>query len=134
MAKRKFKAMKESALGRFFPCVLVSIALVLLSTLVMAALAAISENPTGKIGIYSLVALILSAILSGIISARISGAEGIKYPLLSALCVVLIMLLFSVVIEGAPSASSLMNYGTFVAVSAFSGFLGRKREKRRARR
>lgn len=121
-------------LGRFLPCVLITLGILVISTLIMAALAGISENPSGKIGIYSLIALLVCAVASGFISARISGGEGIKYPALVAFCTALIMLLLSVIMGSTPSGASFMNYACFILASVFSGFLGRKREKRRKRR
>lgn len=116
------------------PCVLISLAVTLISTLVMAALAGVSENPSAILGTYSLVALILSAAVSGFTTAKISGSEGIKYPLLTAFTTVLIMLLITVIMGIKPSGSSFMNYGCFILVSVFVGLLARKRERRRKRR
>ena len=134
MAHRRFKGLKPGALGRFIPCVLISLGVTLLSTLIMAALAASSENPSAKIGLYSLVALLLSAAVSGFISARISPDTGIKYPFLTSLATVLIMLLLSVIMGSSPSGASFMNYGCFMLVCVFVGLVSRKRDKRRKRR
>lgn len=134
MAKRRFKALRGGAVGRLLSCVLISLGLVLVSTLIMAALAGISENPSEKIDVYSLAALLISALVSGFVSAKISECEGIKIPLLASFATVLIMLLISVIMGVSPSGASFMNYGCFILVSVFSGFLARKRERRRKRR
>jgi len=119
----------------FLPCLGLSALLIPVSALVATAFASASDDPTGKAGLYSLLALLLSAAVSGFTVSRLSGEGGVKLAALCALAIVLIMLLISIIATGKiPSVGALMNYGCYLGVAALSALVGRKREKRHRRR
>ncbi|MBQ8528881.1 MAG: hypothetical protein IJ459_04005 [Clostridia bacterium] len=119
----------------FLPCLGLSLLSVPVFTLIGAALASASEDPTAKVGLYSLLSLLLAAAVGGFIVSRLSGEGGIKIALLCALAVVMVMLLISVIVTGgAPSVSALMNYGCYLGVYALAAILGKRRGGKRRRR
>ena len=119
----------------FIPCLGLSLLLVPAFALIGAALASASNDPTAKVGLYSLLSLLLAAAVCGFIVSRLSAESGIKIALLCALAVVMIMLLISVIVTGgAPSASALLNYGCYLGVYALTAILGKRRGGKRRRR
>lgn len=124
--KRFFKGKK--GFGVFLPCTLAAIALILLFSFIGAIAASSSGDTSATIPIYSLLALVLAAAISGFITSRIKGEGGIKTAALSALTIVLLMMLIAIIVSGTvPTLSALMNYCCYMAVAVFSAFLGRKR-------
>ena len=116
----------------FLICFGFSLAMILICSLIMALVANSSEDPTGKIGIYSLVSMTVSAIAGGIFSSRMRGDGGVLYALLVSLAIVLVMLLIAVITcSGKVSGSAFMNYGCFLATSTLAAIFGKKRNVRR---
>ncbi len=106
-----------------------------LCALVMALIAYSSENPTKSVPLFSLVALIASAAVSGITVSRIKGEGGVKFTALVSLALMLLLLLIAIISgKGSVPPSAFMNYACYMGVAVISAFLGRKREKRRKRR
>ena len=127
---------KRSAGGEvartFLVCFAISVLIILLFSLISAVIVGSLDDPTESVGIFSLATMLLSAALSGVMSARIKGEGGLKFATLVALAVVLIMLLINVIISaGKVSGGSFMNYGCYLGVASLSAFLGRKRNTHR---
>ena len=92
-------------------------------------------NSSAKINLYSLIALIIAAMLSGAALSRLKGEGGALYTFLSSLAVTVIMLAAGLIISrGSISAGSFMNYGCYIGVSALSGYLFRKKNSRQRRK
>ena len=117
--------------------VLISILSLTICALLCAAILVTRDDPTGGVGIYSLVALLCSAVLSGAIVPRFTG--GVPKSILCALCTALIMLLTGLILGGAPSLGAFMNYGCYTGVFALSALLfqiwrSRKHHRKHRRR
>lgn len=116
----------------FLICFAISVSLIILLSLISAAIVGSLDDPTESVGIFSLGSMLVSAAISGILSTRIKGEGGLRFATLVALSVVLIMLLINVIISsGRVSGGAFMNYGCYLGVAALSAFLGRKRERHR---
>ena len=114
---------------------LISVIMLPLFSLLAAFIAYSGEDPTGVIGTYSLIALLLSAAVSGFITSKMKGEGGWRTVLLTALTVVLIMLIAAVIITGGtPEISALMNYLCYIGISVLSGYLALPRKKHRRRK
>ena len=113
----------------------VAISAIILWAMIMAIIAYFGKNPSETVGVFSLIALILSAFTTGLIITRLSCDDGIKFTLLASLALILILLLITVIAEkGNVPASAFLNYGCFIGISVFSAFIGRKKDKKRRRR
>jgi peptidoglycan/LPS O-acetylase OafA/YrhL len=107
----------------------------LVCSLIAAAIAYSDSDPTGKIGIYSLAALIISAAIGGSVTSRLTGDGGVRYAALTSLTVVMVMLLCAVITGGgSPKLSALMNYLCYLGVSVGAAHLARPRKRRHKRR
>lgn len=113
----------------------ISFLIILLLSLLSALIAGSLDDPSRAVGLFSLGSLLVSAAASGVISSRIKGEGGLKFAILVALAVVLIMLLINVIVcSGKVSGGSFMNYGCYMGVATLSAFLGRKRERHKRHR
>lgn len=135
MLKMKKYIKADGSATKFLICFGFSSATILASSLIMALIAGASEDPTGKVGIYSLVAMLVSAVLGGIFSSRMRGEGGVLYALLVALAIVLVMLLIAVIVgSGKVSGGAFMNYGCYLGTSTLAAVLGKKRVTHRVHR
>lgn len=106
----------------------VIILLSLISSLVMLSI----DNPTGNLGIFSLCIMLLSALIGGFITAKITDEGNLRFCVLTALGVLLTMLLANVIISsGKVTAGAFMNYGCYFGVFMLSSFFALKAPKRR---
>jgi len=129
------KYIKSDGAIKFLICFGFSAAMIILCSFIMALIASASGDPTRMVGIYSLVAMIVSAALGGIFSGRMRGDGGTVYALLVALAVVIIMLLIALIVRGGKvGGSAFMNYGCYLGVSTLAAILGKKRKIHRAHR
>ena len=134
MTKHKRLSVKRIGLSGFLPCLIVSVVILIALVALAALVAAMGSYRASQLGIFSFAALILSAGLSGGISARICGNEGrLRITLLCPFTVVLIMLLISVISGASPSLSMLMNYLCYTGIFLLSAML-LKPGKRRGRK
>ncbi len=133
-----YKGKKQTHIGARGRLFLIGLALslgtVLAASLVMSAVAYSSDDPTGKIGIYSLIALVASAAVSGFSVSRLCQSGGAGMTALVSLATVLILMLSGVIIGGKLGLSSVMNYLCYFGVAMLASLLGKKRERRRRRR
>lgn len=126
---------KSGGAKAFLFGMLISVVSFFVFSALAAILASSADNPTGSVGIYSLLALTLSAAVSGALISRMGGQGGMRFSLICSLCTVLLMALYAIITTGgAPKSAALMNYICYIGVSALFSFLGRKREGHRARR
>lgn len=120
---------------RFIISFCISFLIILLLSLLSALIAVSLDDPSKVTGLFSLGSLLISAAVSGVLSSRIKGDGGVKFAILVALAVVLIMLLVNVIVcSGKVSGGSFMNYGCYMGVAALSAFLGRKRDRHKRHR
>ena len=129
------KYIKNDGAVKFLICLAFSAAMIILSSFIMALVASASSDPTGMVGIYSLVAMVVSAVFGGIFSGRMRGEGGVVYALLVSLAVVLIMLLVALIVCGGKiGGGAFMNYGCYLGASALAAIPGKKRKVHRAHR
>ena len=132
----KAKATIKDGLAKcFIICFAISGLLIILFSLFSAFIVGALDDPTKSIGLFSLAAMILSAIVSGIICARIRAEGEIRFSCLVGLAVVLAMLLINVIIsKGKVSLGAFMNYGCYLGAFTLSALLGRRRVNHRHHR
>jgi putative membrane protein (TIGR04086 family) len=116
----------------FLICFAISVILIILFSLLSALILGGLDDPTKNIGLFSLGAMMLSAIVSGVICARIKGESGMRFACLVGLAVVLTMLMINVIVcKGRVSLGAFMNYGCYLAAFILAAFLGKKRNGHR---
>ena len=122
----------------FILCFAISILLILLFSLLSALILDNLNDPTKNLGLFSLGAMILSALMSGAICSRIKSEGGLRFASLVGLAVLLLMLLISVILsKGKVSLAAFMNYGCYFgcyALLSYFGGKGGRSKKRRKRR
>ena len=133
MYKGKKQTKTDGRGGLFLMSLGISLGILLAASLIMSAVAYSSADPTGKIGIYSLVSLIVSAALAGFIASRLSDSVGLST--LTALATVLILILVGAVISGGKlGLGALMNYLCYFGVATLFSLFAKKRVRRHKRR
>ncbi|MBQ7363437.1 MAG: TIGR04086 family membrane protein [Clostridia bacterium] len=118
------------------------VAFMLLGTLASALLTAVltfifsfisysTKNPDSTVGIFSIIALILTAAVTGFTVSRLKGEGGVLIATLSSLLFTLILLLIGLIAGGGSlPLGCIINYLCFIAVSALAAVLGRRRGRR----
>lgn len=98
----------------------------------LAALLAIrADSPMDSSSLYSLLGTAISAALGGFILCKAKGDGGVKHSSLCALCAVLVLLVFGIIVGGGlPEMSAIINYLSFVGSAFVFAFIGRKKERR----
>ncbi len=135
MNKGRKAAFTKTNGGFFLVSLALSVVLLLAVSLASAAIAYSSDDPTGKIGIYSLVSLIISAAACGFGVSRFKGEGGIAMAALVALSISLLMMTLGAILGGGRlGGSAVMNYLCYFGVAVIFSVLGKKREKRHRRR
>lgn len=134
MLKTK-RSTERGIFGYFALCFGVSILIFILLSIICAAILLSLDDPTAFIGVSSLVVLILSALISGIVSVFLWRDATIGRSALTATLCVLIMLLINVIISsGKISLGAIMNYvcyiGSYLLGALITKHLGGRRRHR----
>ena len=126
------KYLKSDGTMKFLICLGFSIGALVFLSLIMTIIAGFTKNPGAITGIFALVSVIISAVAGGIFTAKMKSDEGLLYPMLVALSLVLTMLLIAVIVcGGRVSGGAFMNYGCYLGVYVLSAFLGKHKPARR---
>ena len=116
---------------RFLICLAISVISILTTALIAALIVSRLDDPTSKLGLYSLLAMLVAAGLSGMITVKTGGDGDLRFSVLVSLAVVLLMLLINVIFcKGRVSGGAFMNYGCYFGVASLCAFIGRKKNKR----
>ena len=93
-----------------------------------------AENPLVSIKLTSLVVLLLSGAISGIVTAKHKGDLNFGLSILISVSVVLLMLAISLIsAKGNVGGNVFMNYVCYFMIFIFFSFISRKRSVRRHR-
>lgn len=131
----KVKKSDRGGMKSFFFGVCFSIAVIFLLSFIFALVASFSNNPTAKVGGYSLFSLILSAFISGIYISKSRGESGVRASFLTALTVALIVAIGGIIGSGGMPLSLVMNCISYLGVCMLSALLlGKKKRKHHKRR
>ena len=131
----KIKKRGGNALGALALCVGISLLCVGVISLIFALAANLSADPTGKIGIFSLIALLISAFLAGFVNAAMNRERGSGFFALIALAAVAVMMIACLIMTGGKiGAGAFMNYGCYLGVYMLSALLAKKSKSKRHRR
>ncbi len=115
----------------FIICLALSCLIIIVLSLISAAVLSRMGNPTKYIGIFSLISMLISAMIGGICSSRLRGEGEVRFASLVALAVVLIMLLINVIATaGRVSVGAFMNYGCYLGVYILAATVGKRRGHR----
>ena len=128
-----FKGKRFSLRGNwavmFLICLAISALAILLISLCFALVANMSQDPTGNLGIFSLISLILGGAVGGFSSAKIKKESAVLFSTLVALAISIVMLIICIILNGKVSGAALMNYACYMGVATLSSLFG-AREKR----
>ncbi len=128
MLKSKFHLSGKCKVASFLSPVFISVASIVIFSSVFAFIAILTPNPTAKIGIFSLLTLIISSVVSGAAISRKNRSSGVKRAFLTSIFVVIFLLLASVIFSGGKvSVGSYMNCLCYVGCSLFSAYIFKKR-------
>lgn len=127
------------SVGRcFIICLGFSMVTILVLTMILAWISISTDDPTGKIGIFSLIALIIAATISGLFASWQNPTDGVGFSVISGLGMTLIMLLCGIIASaGKLSGGAFMNYGCYLGTYALLSYIGMRakdKRKRKARR
>ncbi|MBR5143819.1 MAG: hypothetical protein IKW53_02100 [Clostridia bacterium] len=123
------KSLFSTVAQSFLICFALSIITIILFSIIAALVVNRLNDPIGSVGIFSLFAMILSAITSGVCCIRLKSDGGLRFCTLVALAVVLTMLLINVILShGKVSLGSFMNYGCYMGLYILSSYIGTKRK------
>ncbi len=123
----KIKKRRGKGVGVSFAlCLGISVLCVGALSLIFAGAANLSSNPTDKIGIFSLAALLISAGVSGFICSGMNKERGGAFSVLVALAAVAIMMIVCLICRGGKiGASAFMNYGCYFGAFVLSALLAK---------
>ena len=117
MLKKRKANTKLGVAGVFLLCLMASAISILIFSLLTSLIANSLNDPTKYIGIFSLIAMLLSSAAAGITCSHIYKEGGMLIPSLTSLSMVLIMLLINVILSGGKvSAGAFMNYACYFGV------------------
>lgn len=112
----------------FIICLALSCLIIVLTSLISAAILSGMKDPTKYLNLLSLISMLISALISGICCARIAKEGELRFASLVALAVVLIMLLINVIAtSGRVSGGAFMNYGCYLGVYILAAAVGKRR-------
>ena len=135
MYKGKRFLVKDNWAVVFLICLAMSAMVIILLSLMFALVSNMSNDPTGNLGIFSLLTVLLAAAASGFATAKIKKENAIGFSALVSLATVLIMLLSCVIMNGKVSGSAFMNYICYIGVATLFSLLGaREKSHKRHRR
>ena len=98
-----------------------SVAALILCSMLSAAILITRDNPTGEVGIYALLTLIASAVISGALVPKFT--DGIPRGLICASSTAAIILVSGIIAGGGLSFASLMNCLCYISLFALTGAL-----------
>ena len=135
MYKGKTKVKEPSRARLFLIGLGISLGTLFGVSLIMSAIAYSSPDPTGKIGIFSLVSLIISSLIAGLLHRRLYRGRGMGMGALTALATTLIMLIFGAIISGGHlGLSAVMNYLSYLGIGLLSALIPHREGGKRKRR
>ena len=136
MQKQRGYVKINNGAEKFLKSLVVSIMAVVLFSALMAFIASMTSNPTGMVGIFSLVAMLASAAVGGVFVGKANGDASMLKAMLVPLAVVGVMLITAVIIcSGRIGGGAFMNYGCYVGVFFLGTLIGKhKPRKTRHRR
>lgn len=135
MYKGKNKVKEPSRARLFLIGLGISLGTLFGVSLIMSAIAYSSPDPTGKIGIFSLVSLIISSLIAGLLHRRLYRGRGMGMGALTALATTLIMLIFGAIISGGHlGLSAVMNYLSYLGIGLLSALIPHREGGKRKRR
>jgi len=123
----------RSALGTLVSGVLISLLLLLTLSFVAALVSYATENSTATVGTFSLAVLLVSALISGFISAKRSGGFGSAVLTITA-SMLLIAVAGLIAGGGKISLSGIMNYICYLGVGAVGAFIAKRKASNTKRR
>lgn len=130
MGKRFYKKGDLGTLSRLAIGALICASCILLFAAVFGAIAISLEDTTAKIPLFSMLALILSAVASGIAVSRSVGGGKIVFSMLTALFTSLVFILIGIIAGGGSvSGAVFLNFLIFIGVFTLAAYLFRKRER-----
>jgi putative membrane protein (TIGR04086 family) len=131
MARHKHKE-KASGLTVLLIGTLAEGATLVLMSLLFSFFSYSMSDPLAITGLCSILSLVITAAVGGVVISRVKGDGGMAISVLSALLLCLILLLIGLIITGGElPLGCIISYLCYIAIAALSGFLGRKRNRRR---
>lgn len=135
MLKVKHIIKGKSFRWSFLICLIFSLAIIPLSSLLAAFAVNMTDDPTANIALSSLMAMIISAIVSGIFTSLYKKDCSVGYAASVALCSTVIIMIIGIIINrGRLSASAFMNYGCYLGITCISAYLIKQKNRRKRRK
>ena len=120
---------KKSVYSMLLGGIIISVATLLLVSLICAMITYLTSDPLSVLGTMTLVSILLSAAISGIIQTRMFGTEGVKIATLTSLFIALVMMLIGLISNhGTLPTSGVMNYICYLLTAIFFSVVGRRHE------
>lgn len=114
--------------------ILISVALYLLFSAIMAAVIGTLENPLGSLGIASMLSFFPTAFISGFLISKLTGEGGTLIAVASSFIFILALFLCCTVLtHGKIPFTLVVSYIAYEILAFIGGILGKKRSKHRHR-
>lgn len=134
MKRHRTAKIKKTPFAAFVLGLCFSFLSLLTVSLISSVILINTKNPTGSIGISSLISLLAAALLSGFMISRRNGEDGIKTSLFSSLAFVVILFSVSLISsKGKIGGAVLMNGLCYMLVAIPAALFGGKQKRRRRR-
>ena len=102
---------------------------------ILSVISSMTKDPTSFIGAFSLLALILSGVISGFVTSKVNGDGGVLIAILSSVISAFTILAIGLIWKGGAIKLSVpLNLLVFIAVSLIASLLGKKQPKRKKHR
>ena len=114
--------------------VIFSFAILFITSLLLCGVIMNTSNPTGSVKTVSLISLLVSGGVSGLVIAKRKGDGGVVTVLISSLIFIGLLLAVSLISsKGKVSGAVFMNGLCYMMISVFFSFFAKRRERHRRR-
>ena len=125
--KRKAREREKSSAAVILIGAPVQAVLLTLISLLFAFISTLTADPTSLVGIFAILAVLLSGLIAGGAISKYMGEGGLLTAILSALLFVLLLLLVALIISrGELGGAALINAVIYLVSAALGGLIGSK--------
>ena len=130
MKRKHYKESNLNALNKLAIGTGISLAFLLLFSIIFGAIAMTFQNTTGMIPLFSILTIVFSATFGGIVVSRFISDGKLGFSILVFLMSSLLLMLVGTILgKGSLPLSVFMNFLIYVGTATLSSYLFRKRDR-----
>ena len=135
MKRSGVRTKNKTARGALVFGIALNVAAFFICTLVSSAIILSTDNPTGNVGMGSMISFFICAAICGFAVSKYKGEGGALPAIASALLFTLVLLAIGLIsTKGAIPLATVLNYAAYVIISALCAFFAARKTPRRHRR